>query len=94
MWRRLDTDMLVLTRRVDERIVINGDIVISILEIGRGGQVRIGIEAPRKYQIYRHEVLLEIQAENRDAMANTQVAATHPLTLPMLGNSGGTAPVP
>ena len=90
--------MLVLTRRINERIVINGDIVISVLEVGRGGQVRIGIEAPRKYQIYRHEVLLEIQAENRDAMANAQVAASQHLELPHLGPPGSVdhrpAPVP
>lgn len=73
--------MLVLTRRVNERIVINGDIVISVLDINRSGQVRIGIEAPRKYQIYRHELLLEIQAENRDALS----AAVKGLSLPQLG---------
>lgn len=77
--------MLVLTRRVNEKIVINGDIVVSVLEVGRGGQVRIGIEAPRKYQIYRHELLLEIQAENRDAMAGTAAtAAVNSLALPQL----------
>jgi carbon storage regulator len=82
--------MLVLTRRVNERIVINGDIVISVLEIGRGGQVRIGIEAPRKYQIYRHEVLLEIQAENRDALAGSSAAAmAKDLVLPRLTPPGG-----
>ena len=62
--------MLVLTRRIDESIVINGEIVITVLEVGRNGQVRLGIEAPRHYQIYRHELLLEIQRENRDALSS------------------------
>jgi len=62
--------VLVLTRRVDESIVINGEIVITVLEVGRNGQVRLGIEAPRHYQIYRHELLLEIQRENRDALSS------------------------
>lgn len=62
--------MLVLTRRVNESIVINGDIVVTVLEVARNGQVRIGIDAPRHYQIYRRELWLEIQRENRDALAS------------------------
>ncbi len=70
--------MLVLTRRINEKIVINGDIVVSVLEVGRGGQVRIGIEAPRKYQVYRYELLLEVQAENRDALAGVTAGLSLP----------------
>lgn len=74
--------MLVLTRRINESIVINGDIVVTVLEVGRNGQVRLGIEAPRHYQIYRKELWLEIEQENRNALASAltdvgaQVAAT------------------
>ncbi len=70
--------MLVLTRRIDESIVINGEIVITVLEVGRNGQVRLGIEAPRHYQIYRHELLLEIQRENRDALSSAAPAGAPP----------------
>lgn len=63
--------MLVLTRRLNESIVINGDIVVTVLEVGRNGQVRLGIEAPRNYQIYRRELWLEIEQENRKALAST-----------------------
>ncbi len=52
--------MLVLTRRVNERIVIGDDITVTVLEV-RGDQVRIGIEAPRDIKVFREEVL------NRDA---------------------------
>jgi len=63
--------MLVLTRRLNESIVINGDIVVTVLEVGRNGQVRLGIEAPRNYQIYRRELWPEIEQENRNALAGT-----------------------
>ncbi len=62
--------MLVLTRRINESIVINGDIVVTVLEVGRNGQVRLGIDAPRHYQIYRRELWLEIEQENRSALAS------------------------
>ena len=62
--------MLVLTRRINESIVINGDIVVTVLEVGRNGQVRLGIDAPRHYQIYRRELWLEIEQENRRALAS------------------------
>jgi carbon storage regulator len=67
--------MLVLARRVNEQIVINGEIFITILEAGRGGQVRLGISAPAHVQIYRHELWQEIQAENRSAAAPADAGA-------------------
>ncbi len=67
--------MLVLTRRLNESIVINGDIVVTVLEVGHNGQVRLGIEAPRNYQIYRRELWLEIEQENRNALAAADPAA-------------------
>jgi carbon storage regulator len=48
--------MLVLTRRVGERIMIGEDITVTVLEV-RGDQVRIGIAAPRDVQVLREEVL-------------------------------------
>jgi carbon storage regulator len=47
--------MLVLTRRIGEKIVINGDICITILAI-RGNQVRLGIAAPRQTVVDRQEI--------------------------------------
>lgn len=58
--------MLVLTRKKDQSIVINDNIEITILEV-QGDQVRIGINAPRNVSIYRKEIYLEIQEENRKA---------------------------
>lgn len=55
--------MLVLTRKIGERINIGDDIVISVLEINRGS-VRIGIEAPKQISILRNEVYEKIRQEN------------------------------
>jgi carbon storage regulator len=48
--------MLVLTRRVNERIVIGDDVTVTVLEV-RGDQVRLGIDAPRDVKVFREEVL-------------------------------------
>jgi carbon storage regulator len=48
--------MLVLTRKVGERIVIDGSIVVEVLEI-QGNRVRIGIQAPSGVTILRQELI-------------------------------------
>ena len=58
--------MLVLTRRVQQSIVIGKDVVVTVLEV-RGDQVRIGISAPRDVDVHREEVYAELQEENRSA---------------------------
>ena len=58
--------MLVLTRSAGERLIINdGEITLSILEI-KGGQVRIGIEAPRHIAVHREEIYERIKAEAKE----------------------------
>lgn len=58
--------MLVLTRRVEEKIQIGENIVVSILSVD-GGVVKLGIDAPRDVSIFRMEVLDHIKNENIDA---------------------------
>lgn len=60
--------MLALTRRKGESLVINNNIEITILEV-RGDQVKVGINAPKEVPIYRQEVYLQIQEENKAAMS-------------------------
>lgn len=59
--------MLVLTRKIDEKILIGDDIVITVLE-SRGDVVRIGIEAPRGISIQREEVVRAISEANLAAV--------------------------
>ena len=48
--------MLVLSRKLNEKIVIDGNITITVVKIDRN-QVRIGIEAPGDVPVYREEIL-------------------------------------
>ena len=56
--------MLALSRKKNEALVINNNVEITILDI-KGDQVKIGIEAPKDVPIYRKEVYLQIQEENK-----------------------------
>jgi carbon storage regulator len=62
--------MLVLTRRRGEGVTIGLDIRVVVLGV-KGGQVRLGIEAPATVAVHREEVYARIQDENRLA-AKTQ----------------------
>lgn len=48
--------MLILTRRVDQGFVIQGNIVVTVLRVD-GDRVRIGISAPREIRVLRQELL-------------------------------------
>lgn len=61
--------MLVLTRRINERIMIGDDIVVTVLEV-HGDQVRIGIDAPREIKVFREEVLERDRATAPDQNAD------------------------
>jgi carbon storage regulator len=61
--------MLVLSRKLNEKIVIDGGIVITVVKIDRN-QVRLGIEAPGHIPVYREEILPHVrQANDREALA-------------------------
>lgn len=59
--------MLALTRKTGESIVIGNNIEVTILEV-KGEQVKIGIAAPKSVGIYRKEIYLQIQEENKQAL--------------------------
>lgn len=58
--------MLILSRKLNEKIMIGDDISISVIEI-RGDQVKIGVDAPRSVKVFRREVFDSIMEENRAA---------------------------
>lgn len=58
--------MLALSRKINESIMLGNDIEVSILEI-KGDQVKIGINAPKAVPIFRKEIYLQIQEENKKA---------------------------
>ncbi|MBM7615372.1 carbon storage regulator CsrA [Alkaliphilus hydrothermalis] len=60
--------MLVLTRKNDESIMLGKDIEIKVLGIEEG-KVKLGISAPKTVEIYRKEIYLEIQEENKNAIS-------------------------
>lgn len=72
--------MLVLTRKINEKIVIGDDIEIVLVDVAKD-QVKIGINAPRNVKVHRWEVYEEIQKENQEA---AHIIALDPLAdLPM-----------
>lgn len=59
--------MLILTRKVGESIAIGDDVTITVVST-KGGQVRIGIDAPKTVAISRTELTVESEAvEKSDA---------------------------
>jgi carbon storage regulator len=57
--------MLILSRKIGEAIIIADEIEIRVLAI-KGQQVKIGIDAPQHYEIFREELWLEIQEEREN----------------------------
>ena len=62
--------MLVLSRKLGEKIYIGDNICITVVDIDRG-KIRLGIEAPRDVPIYRQELLpLNQQQQPADGQSN------------------------
>jgi carbon storage regulator len=64
--------MLILSRKLNEKIMIGEDISVSIIEI-RGDQVRLGVDAPKTIKVFRQEVFDAIRAENKAAAESTPI---------------------
>ena len=61
--------MLALSRKVGESIVIGNDIEITILDV-KGEQIKIGISAPKSVPVFRKEIYLAIEEENKKAIGS------------------------
>ena len=59
--------MLALTRQKGESLVIYKNIEVTVLEI-RGDQIKLGISAPKEVPVYRKELYVQIQEENKNAL--------------------------
>lgn len=60
--------MLILTRKLEQGIVIDGHITVRLLSID-GERVKLGVEAPRSVAVLREELLQEVAGENQAALA-------------------------
>ena len=62
--------MLILTRRPGESIYLGDDIKITVLSV-QGKQIKIGLEVPDDMPVYREEVYLRVQEQNKMAFQLT-----------------------
>ncbi len=69
--------MLILSRKVNEKIMIGDDVVLTIIET-RGEQVKIGVEAPKSVKVFRHEVFEAVQKENKAAAVSSETLKNLP----------------
>jgi carbon storage regulator len=76
--------MLVITRKINESIIIDGRIEVVVAAITKEG-VRIGIEAPREMEVHRAEVFEAIAEANRRATVKTAADAAAALLRAKLG---------
>jgi len=75
----MELTMLILSRKVDEEIILGNDIVIKISQIAKGS-VKIGIDAPKETLILRGELKEQIEQSNQKALIDTDTNALKDLS--------------
>ena len=61
--------MLILTRRIGEKLIIGENVTVSILAV-KGNQIRVGIDAPLEVEVHREEIYQKIQSERKFSVLN------------------------
>ena len=69
---RRGVPMLVLTRKIGEKVMIGDDVSVTILGLF-GNHVRLGINAPKSVDIHREEIYVRIQNETQDSDAQIAI---------------------
>lgn len=69
----IGSKMLVLTRKIGQKLIIAENIEVVILEI-KGESVKLGIKAPKNISVYREEIFEEIKKANEQATRNVLIA--------------------
>ncbi len=64
--------MLILTRRVGEKLVIGENVTVTVLGV-KGNQIRIGIDAPPEVQVHREEIFQRIMKEREEVEGTEKV---------------------
>lgn len=65
--------MLILSRRLGEKVVIGPDIIVEVVSI-KGSQVKLGFAGPKEVPVYRQEVFDRKQKEAAESAANDSAA--------------------
>ncbi|MDD9806220.1 MAG: carbon storage regulator CsrA [Gammaproteobacteria bacterium] len=73
--------MLILTRRVGEALMIGDDVTITILGV-RGGQIRVGVSAPKETPVHREEVYEKMRKEGAAPVPQASIGAASEDTAP------------
>jgi carbon storage regulator len=69
-----EKNMLILTRRVGETVMIGNDVTVTVLGV-KGNQVRVGVNAPRDVAVHREEIFERIKREEQGGDAPRAAAA-------------------
>ena len=65
-------NVLVVSRKIGERILIGDKIAITVVKVS-GGAVRLGVEAPAELAVMREELAIEIEESEKAALGETEI---------------------
>lgn len=76
--------MLVLSRKVGQKVVLSGGIELTVVEI-RGDKIRLGVVAPKAVAVHRLEVAERIGFEGRKPAGESPILEPKDYTMPTKG---------